>query len=144
MSTADSNLNIAAILIANDLPFFKSRSSIEKLNIARYSTIFLGLLSISFYLYKGTLLSLILFAHNFYTPIVTAPLIALIVGYNLSKRTCLTAMAGALVFVLVCNFVIKTELNINTIALCVNIALLTLAHNVEKFANKRKRHNHDL
>lgn len=133
MSTADSNLNIAAILIANDLPFFKSKSPIEKLNIARCSTIFLGVISVSFYLYKGTLLNLILFAHNFYTPIVTAPLMALILGYNLSKKTCLIAMSGAFTLVLICNFVIKTELNINTIALCVNAVLLILAHNFEKY-----------
>lgn len=130
MSTADSNINIAAVLIAHDFPYFKNLPSLQKLKIARYSSAFIGLLSIGFYLYQGELLHLILFAHNFYTPIITAPLIAIILGYNLSTRTFILSTISSASFILFCNFVIKTELNINTIALCVDILCLIVFHHV--------------
>jgi hypothetical protein len=130
MSTADSNINIAAVLIAHDFPYFKNLPSLQKLKIARCSSAVIGLLSIGFYLYQGELLHLILFAHNFYTPIITAPLIAIILGYNLSTRTFVLSTISSASFILFCNFVIKTELNINTIALCVDILCLMIFHHV--------------
>lgn len=97
MSTADSNLNIAAVLLANDTYKSNKLNKLEKLNLARYATILIGFSSLIFAFQKGSLLSIILFSASFYIPIVTIPLLAIIFNYKTTERCVLIAMGFSFV-----------------------------------------------
>lgn len=128
MSTADSNLNIAAVLIGNDTLGANSLNKLEKLYSARRATIAIGLLCLFFSFKEGSLLDIVLFAQSFYIPIVTVPLLATIFGYKTTERCCLIAMIFAIIFVVIFKFILKSNLNIITIAMGINLISLIFSH----------------
>ena len=60
MSTADSNLNIGSILLANDTYKRKTLNIYEKLLFARASTVIIGLLALFFCFKEGSFLQILL------------------------------------------------------------------------------------
>ncbi|MHA7877455.1 MAG: sodium:solute symporter family protein [Bacteroidota bacterium] len=94
MSTADSYLNAAAVLLANDI--------VKPLRIKPHREIFVtqtfclacGILALVLSLYASGLLEILLFSNSFYMPIVTVPLLLAILGFRSSTRAVLLGMGA--------------------------------------------------
>jgi len=128
MSTADSNLNISSVLLANDLFLTKKLNSMQKIFLARVLTIVIGLFSIIFAIKDMSLFSIILLSASFYLPIVSAPVALLILGFKTTNRICVWTMVLCLLFVLLCNFILKVDFDINFIGIVLNIFILISSH----------------
>jgi Na+/proline symporter len=128
MSTADSFLNIGAVLIANDFYFFRNYHDKEKLDNARYCVIILGILSITLALLKEDLLSIVLFANSFYMPIVTPILLALLFGFKTTERCGLFTMFVIFLGIVIYKIAIDLDYNIIPPAMLLNIIILFSTH----------------
>lgn len=99
MSTADSNLNVTSVLLANDTYKSRTWNEADKLLVARRYTILIGVISLLFLFYQKGILETILFSRSFYVPIVSFPLLSMIFGLKTTPRCVLIAMfAGAFYF----------------------------------------------
>ena len=127
MSTADSFLNISAVLIANDTYAYK-QSSVKKLSIARKWSFIIGISAIILTFFKNDLLSLLLFANSFYIPIVTVPLLTLIFNFKLTERCVIFSMATSFIFVCVCHFIIHVSFEPIMPAMLLNAVVLFTSH----------------
>lgn len=128
MSTADSNLNIGAVLLANDLWLFKKYSSIQKIFCARYITLLIGLCSTLLAFKETSLLKLILLSASFYLPIISPPLLGLIFKLKTTNRVCVGTMIICLLFVIISKFIFSID--INFIGMTLNAILLIVGHYV--------------
>ncbi|GAA4650124.1 hypothetical protein GCM10023116_24070 [Kistimonas scapharcae] len=79
MSTADSFLNTAAIAAVRDaLPLFIKKyqqTELQQIMLMRMAVLTIGVLAMLFSLYKGDLLTIMLYAFNFWGPTVVIPLL---------------------------------------------------------------------
>lgn len=128
MSTADSNLNIGAILIANDTYKCNTLTPHQKLKFARLATIILGLISLIFCYKQGSFLQLLLFSKTFYVPVVTVPLWAAIFKFKITQRCCLITMFSVIVYIVIYKFILHPDLNIIAYAMLVNAIILFSSH----------------
>lgn len=103
MSTADSYLNISAVLIANDLWKADTLSNESKLYNARRCAVFIGFAAIVLACYNNSLLKIILWTNSFYMPIVTVPLLFGIYEYRTSEKNVLISMGLTFLFVSSCH-----------------------------------------
>ena len=100
MSTADSYLNISAVLIANDLWKADELDDADKMVNARTFTVWIGLIAIVLAVKKTSLLSIILLTNSFYMPVVTIPLLFALFGYRGNEKCVLISMWLTIAFVL--------------------------------------------
>lgn len=128
MSTADSHLNVASILLANDTYKANRMSEQRKLHLARWASVVIGIFSLYLSFSKQDLLSIILFSNSFYMPIVTVPLLAAVFGYKTTELTCLVAMSVAFIFVCTCHFIIHTSFDPLVPAMVINAFALFVSH----------------
>ena len=92
MSSADSFLNSAAVMAANDVaPAFRVVPHNGVLRV-RLATLFIGCLSAVLALYTNDLLEMVLLACSLYLPIVTVPLLLSVFGFRSSARAVLLGM----------------------------------------------------
>jgi SSS family solute:Na+ symporter len=95
MSSADSFLNSASVAFVNDIvnPLRKEKLSERKgLLWARLATLITGTLAVVIATRINSLLDILLFAYNFWSPIILVPLAATLLGV---KSTPLAFIAGA-------------------------------------------------
>lgn len=88
MSSAAGFLNAAAVSFVNDLvkPIHPSQLSEKRLFwLARASTIIVGVLAVVFALTIHNILDILLYAYNFWSPIILVPLVAVI--FSIPART---------------------------------------------------------
>ncbi len=96
MSSADSYLNSASIAFVNDVLRPLKRKEMDDatlLFIAKLVTLMVGLLSIVFAISIESILDILIYAYNYWAPIILAPLVAAIYGV---RRGTLAFVAGAL------------------------------------------------
>lgn len=127
MSTADSNLNICAVLLANDSFFSKKLDDIQKIFWARNFTLGLGVVSIIWAFWKTTLFEFILFSASFYLPIISVPLLGIVFKLITSSRVCLSVMIICFCFVAIFR-VMYPNSNPNFIGMILNAILLITGH----------------
>jgi Na+/proline symporter len=99
MSTADSHINAAAVLFANDIA--KPLKLVFKPEIitAKVFAFVVGIIALLLALYKVDFLDLVLWAWGFYMPIVTVPLLLAIFGFRSTTRAVLIGMAAGFITV---------------------------------------------
>ncbi|HCJ11664.1 MAG: hypothetical protein A2Y14_00180 [Verrucomicrobia bacterium GWF2_51_19] len=105
MSTSDSYLNTASILVVHDIvrPLTKGLSIKTELNLARLTTWIIGLAAIgtSIYFRGEGLIVMILSFLNLWGPIIVIPMLAGIMGYKTTSTSfVLAALAGGAMFAL--------------------------------------------
>jgi SSS family solute:Na+ symporter len=104
MSTADSVVNTASVLIVNDIivPLSKRVISEErKLKIARLSTILVGTFSIIAAVSWKSILDILIISCSFWTPIVVVPFLFALLGFRVEKKSFLiSAIGGSLVLII--------------------------------------------
>ncbi|MFO7982520.1 MAG: sodium:solute symporter family protein [Desulfuromonadales bacterium] len=100
MSSADSFLNSASVAFVNDIvnPLRKENLSERKgLVWARLATLVTGTLAIIFAIRIQSLLDILIYAYNFWSPIILVPLAATLLGVKTSRSAfCAGAGAGIL------------------------------------------------
>ncbi|MEL6606732.1 MAG: sodium:solute symporter family protein [Bacteroidota bacterium] len=101
MSTADSCLNTASAMFANDIVRPLRGQKLSSTKVARSFTILGGAFALLLSLYSNDLLSLMLLSSSFYKPVVAVPVLMAVLGFRTSTRVVLLSMAsGALTVVL--------------------------------------------
>ena len=102
MSTIDSYINVAAVLLAYD-----SMKSIgielterKQLVLVRIAALFIGIAGLLLSLFANNILNLILSTYSFYMPIVSVPLILAIFGFRSSSRAVLIGMLAGFITVI--------------------------------------------
>ncbi len=106
MSSADAFLNAAAIAITQDIviPLKQGMlSSKKELAISRLSSLLIGLAAVIFSLSIGSVLDILLYAYNFWTPFILVPLVAGILGYRGSAKCFWYGACGGIGSVIVWN-----------------------------------------
>lgn len=129
MSTADSYINSAAVLIVHD--FFKPlkmKFIKNELLSARLVSVILGIFSILLSLREGSVLNLITFAFALYMPIISPPFIMAILGFRSSEKSVLFGMAGGLITVLIWHYYEIKCLDSVAPAMLMNLLLLVGSH----------------
>jgi Na+/proline symporter len=129
MSTADSHLNSAAVLITHDLPQAFNWPLSNQLLLAKLLTFLLGGLALVLALYQTDLLDLALMAWGFYMPIVSVPLLMAIGGFRSSPRAALIGMAaGGITVALWDLYLAGTGLNSVVPGMLANLVCLLASH----------------
>jgi Na+/proline symporter/signal transduction histidine kinase/ActR/RegA family two-component response regulator len=119
MSTMDSCLNSAAVIFSYDL--CKSLESIKKykLNevlISRIFTVIVGIIATILAMSFSSLPAILLFANNFYAPIVTVPVILTIMGFrSSSSKPVLIGMAAGFITVVSWKLTIQPATGIDSL-----------------------------
>ena len=110
MSSADSFLNSAAISFMNDLVIpFKSSVLSEKnrLKMAKVVTLFTGILAVVFAVKIKNVLDILIYAYNFWAPIIMVPLAAAILGVKGKADSFFIPAVFGILGVLVWNYLLK-------------------------------------
>jgi SSS family solute:Na+ symporter len=98
MSSADSFLNSASVAFTNDIvaPFKKEKiQGKDGLFTARMATLITGSLAMLFAIKIKSILDILIYAYNFWAPIIMIPLAATLLGVRATTRTFLAgAIAG--------------------------------------------------
>ena len=126
MSTADSYLNISSVLIANDTWIFKSYNDIQKLQIARIATFFLAFICLMGGFSDSNLLNIVFKFKSFYLTMVTIPVIAYVLGFEVPRKSVYLAMGSGFCFLMICR-IIKTDFEPIMPGLLVNLFVLILS-----------------
>lgn len=137
MSTADSYLNISSVLIANDTYFFQSYNDIQKLYIARIVTFVLGFICLFGTLVASKLLDIVFMFKSFYVPVVTVPVLAYVMGFNIPKKSVYLAMISGFSFVII-SWIIKTSFQPMMPGFFINLLVLIISSYYLKRISKNK------
>jgi SSS family solute:Na+ symporter len=104
MSSADSFLNSASIAMINDViePLrAKPLADRQALRLAQVITLVVGILSVVFAITISSILDILIYAYNYWAPVVLVPLVAAIYGY---RKGVLAFVAGAVTGLLTATF----------------------------------------
>lgn len=106
MSSADSFLNAASVAVANDIvPPLARKPLSDKalLLLAQITTVVVGVLAIWFAVSIQSVLDILIYAYNFWAPIILVPLIAVLMGSRAGLPAFLCAAGAGLVANIVWN-----------------------------------------
>jgi SSS family solute:Na+ symporter len=90
MSSADSFLNAAAVSAVHDVikPLRQQAFSLKtELGTTRWATFLMGTAGVIFAMRSESVLDVLLYAYNFWTPFILVPLVGGIMGYKASRKT---------------------------------------------------------
>ncbi|MDD3813812.1 MAG: sodium:solute symporter family protein [Desulfocapsaceae bacterium] len=107
MSSADSFLNAAAICFSNDIvrPLRRqAMAPLTELRMARAITLVVGVLSVIFAISIESVLGILIYAYNFWAPIILVPLACAILGASVSRSRFLAGAAAGIAAVLIWSY----------------------------------------
>jgi Na+/proline symporter/signal transduction histidine kinase len=129
MSTVDSYINTASILLSYDVPASLNikLSNERQLMLSRILAILVGTLSIIPALLSKRLLTAIIHVSSVYMPVVTVPLLLSLFGFRSSPRVVLTSMFIGSFTVIFCNMM---DFDFNSVipAMCANMFSIFFLH----------------
>lgn len=125
MSTADSCLNNAAVLVSHDLVGAirkkKDEAQTWQLRLAKLTVAIVGLSAMVIHFYCRDLLELLKISLSVSVPMVTAPFILAIFGFRGSGKCALVGMATGIVSIIIWNAWIKPATGIDGSFICMMI-----------------------
>ncbi|MCP5370063.1 MAG: hypothetical protein H6909_05195 [Rickettsiaceae bacterium] len=131
MSSADSFINVASVMVIHDIYMPLKFNFKNELLLTRITAIIIGIVPIWIALVKSDLLLAIGAANAFYIPIVTVPLLTTIFGFKTTKKVVLSGMAAGF-----CTVIIWKIMNIYidpiTPAALVNFLTMMVVHYLYK------------
>lgn len=130
MSTADSSINSASVLLSHDIIrvlYNKETTAKFELLILRVTALLTGIVATGFALKAGSLLSLFLYTLSFYMPIVTVPLLLAIFGFRSNTKVVLAGMAGGGLTVLLWMIYADPDTAVMP-AMLANLVIFVIAH----------------
>lgn len=135
MSSADSFLNSASVGFTNDIvkPFRKKKTGAgEGLFMARMATLITGSLAMLFAIKIQSILDILIYAYNFWAPIIMVPLAATLLGVRATTRTFLSGAVAGIAGVFIWNQLLDKPAGFDGLIIGVfcNIIMFTLVHNL--------------
>jgi len=126
MSSADSYINSAAVIFAHDL----IKPSENTLNLSRIFSMFVGISATILALFSSSLYDLLLLAGNFYTPVITMPLLLAIFGFRSTSRVALIAIVAGISSVVIWRVFLQSITGVDSIipGTIVNLVTMLLMH----------------
>ena len=110
MSSADSFLNSASVAITHDVvePLRKKKMSVSReLLFVRVINLFTGVVAIIFAVKIKSILDILLYSYNFWSPIILVPLAMAILGLKTDVRHFIAGALSGVLGVTIWNFVLK-------------------------------------
>ncbi len=88
MSSADSFLNAASVSLIHDVvkPIRNTITSHKEMQWIRMATLGMGVCGVAFAISTASVIDILLYAYNFWTPFILVPLVAGILGYRASPK----------------------------------------------------------
>lgn len=135
MSSADSFLNGAATCCINDIvkPLSSvSMSERQELFLAKLINGLVGILAVVFAMQIPSVLDILIYAYNFWAPIIVIPLGAVLLGVRVTKAGFLAGLIAGAVGALIWNYVLKMPAGVEGLAVGVfcNLFAFILANKV--------------
>lgn len=129
LSSAAGFLNAAAISFVNDLvkPFHKNDTKKDYLRMARVSTMLVGIISLIFALTISNVLSILLMAYNFWSPIIIVPLVAAVFGIKANGKTFFIGAGFGIAGTLVWQFILQEPLGVTPLLFGIVCNLMAFA-----------------
>jgi SSS family solute:Na+ symporter len=130
MSSADSFLNGAATGCSNDLvkPLRKNPLSKRKeLLLAKLTNCFVGVLAVIFAIKISSVLDILIYAYNFWAPVVLVPLAAVLLGIRVTKAGFLAGAVAGAAGVLIWSIVLRAPMGVNGLVIGVFCNLIAFA-----------------
>jgi SSS family solute:Na+ symporter len=141
MSSADAFLNSAGIALSRDVIGVlrpKPLDNKTELLISRFATLVVGLTAVFFALRISSVLDILLYAYNFWTPFILVPLVAGILGYRLTPQAFWTSSLFGISSTLLWNFFCRNSLDLDIegtlIGIIVNLIIFITFLCIEKYA----------
>ncbi|MBN2312543.1 MAG: sodium:solute symporter family protein [Sedimentisphaerales bacterium] len=133
MSSADSFLNGAATCCINDIVKPLRRTSLperHELFLAKFINGFVGILAIIFAIKIPSVLDILIYAYNFWAPIIVVPLGAVLLGARVTKAGFLAGILAGAVGALIWNYVLKMPAGVEGLVVGVfcNLIAFTLVN----------------
>jgi SSS family solute:Na+ symporter len=116
MSSADSFLNGAATSCINDIvkPLRKNRlSERQELFLAKLTNCFVGIMAVIFAIKIRSILDILIYAYNFWAPVILIPLAAVFLGFRVTKAGFLAGTLAGVVGVLIWNGLLKSPIGVS-------------------------------
>jgi solute:Na+ symporter, SSS family len=116
MSSADSFLNAASVSFINDVvtPLKKVKINIkQELLAVRFINLFVGVISIIFAIKIKSILDILIYSYNFWSPIVLVPLVAAIMGVKANTKSFFFGSISGIIGVIIWNFILHNPKGID-------------------------------
>ena len=144
MSSADSFLNGAATCCINDVvkPLRKNpMSERSELLLAKLTNCLVGILAVVFAIKIPSILDILIYAYNFWAPIIVVPLAAVLLGVRVTRAGFLAGTLAGGVGTLAWNYLLKTPADIEglTIGVFCNLFSFVLANKLSIRAADQKQ-----
>ena len=144
MSSADSFLNGAATCFINDIVKPLRRNPLperQELLLAKLTNCFVGILAVIFAVTITSVLDILIYAYNFWAPIIVVPLAAVLLGVRVTRAGFFAGTLAGAVGTLAWNYLLKTPAGIEGLAIGVfcNLFSFVLANKLSIRAAGQKR-----
>lgn len=144
MSSADSFLNGAATCCINDVvkPLRRNpMSERSELLLAKLTNCLVGILAVVFAIKIPSILDILIYAYNFWAPIIVVPLAAVLLGVRVTRAGFLAGTLAGAVGTLAWNYLLKTPAGIEglTIGVFCNLFSFILANKLSIRAAEHKQ-----
>ena len=144
MSSADSFLNGAATCCINDVvkPLRRNpMSERSELLLAKLTNCLVGILAVVFAIKIPSILDILIYAYNFWAPIIVVPLAAVLLGVRVTRAGFLAGTLAGAVGTLAWNYLLKTPAGIEGLAIGVfcNLFFFILANKLSIRAADKKQ-----
>ncbi len=143
MSSADSFLNGAATGCVNDLvrPIWKNpMSKRQELLLVKYINCLVGILAVIFAIKIRSILDILIYAYNFWAPVIVVPLAAVLLGGQVTRIGFLVGTMAGIVGVLTWNSLLGAPAGVNGLVIGVfcNLIAFVVTNKLSIRAFKRK------
>lgn len=144
MSSADSFLNGAATCCINDVVKPLRRNPMSKrseLLLAKLTNCLVGILAVVFAIMIPSVLDILIYAYNFWAPIIVVPLAAVLLGFRVTRAGFMAGTLAGAVGTLAWNYLLKTPAGIEGLAIGVfcNLFSFVLANKLSIRAAELKQ-----
>ncbi len=114
MSSADSFLNSAAVSFVRDVVDpIAPKKKINDFTLVKIANLAVGIIAVVFAISIKSILDILIYSYNFWSPVLLIPLIAGIMGMKVRKENFYWAFAGGALGVLIWKVILKDPLGID-------------------------------
>ena len=144
MSSADSFLNGAATCCINDIvkPLWKKPlPQRRELLLAKLTNCFVGVLAVVFAIKIRSILDILVYAYNFWAPVIVVPLAAVLLGVRVTRAAFLAGTIAGVIGVLTWNGLLRTQTGIEGLVIGVfcNLIAFVLANKLSINTARQKQ-----
>ena len=145
MSSADSFLNGAATGCINDLVKPLRRQPLsrgQELFLAKLTNCFVGVLAVIFAVKIHSVLDILIYAYNFWAPVILVPLAAVFLGVRVTKAGFVAGAVAGAAGVLIWNGLLRSPVGVNGLVIGVLCNLIAFAVVGFQFRKKSRDGDH--